>query len=78
MRPGGSGEGNHEAMLKRLGAQFNAASCWSRVLWYGVFCLVAVAQKQPLRLETISVEQGLSAASAQCLAQDKRDFLWVG
>lgn len=38
----------------------------------------APVREVPFRIIGLSIEQGLSAASAQCLAQDERGFLWVG
>ena len=51
---------------------------WSVVLWCSAPCFGTNVQGNALRLDAISIEQGLSAASAQCIAQDKRGFLWVG
>jgi signal transduction histidine kinase/ligand-binding sensor domain-containing protein len=47
-------------------------------LWCTLLAAAAWAQSGPFGLTAISIEQGLSAASAQCLAQDERGFLWVG
>ncbi|MBX7222291.1 MAG: protein kinase [Blastocatellia bacterium] len=53
---------------------------WSglALFWVVLFSVLAGAQPTQLRFRHLTIEQGLSQNSAQCLLQDRSGFLWVG
>ncbi|MCC5946520.1 MAG: SpoIIE family protein phosphatase [Bernardetiaceae bacterium] len=48
---------------------------WLSFLWFNT---AAQAQSVKLRLESLSIENGLSQNTTAALAQDKKGFLWIG
>ncbi len=61
------------------------STSWRRMLLLGLLALatlnppaVLLAQNQPVKFERISLEQGLSQSSVQCILQDRKGFMWFG
>jgi ligand-binding sensor domain-containing protein len=42
------------------------------------FINIVIAQKEQLRFEQISLEQGLSQTTVNCYLMDRNGFMWIG
>jgi signal transduction histidine kinase/ligand-binding sensor domain-containing protein/DNA-binding response OmpR family regulator/photosystem II stability/assembly factor-like uncharacterized protein len=48
------------------------------LLYFLTFPFILLAQTQDIKFEHISVEQGLSHSTVQCILQDSRGYMWFG
>jgi ligand-binding sensor domain-containing protein/signal transduction histidine kinase len=68
--------------MKKLSNKFNFRSLWTRelVLLLSVFLSLPTlyAQQPSTRFQRISLEEGLSQASINCIFQDQQGFMWIG